>query len=80
MGRISGDKSRFNKQRRQKIAKREGKSNNFTAWRDVTPKHNKLVDAVVSSKCHVIATMRSKMESTVELCSLRYALPSGVIS
>lgn len=49
-----------------KIAKREGKSNNFTAWRDVTPKHNKLVDAVVSSKCHVIATMRSKMEYVLE--------------
>lgn len=49
-----------------KIAKREGKSNNFTAWRDVTPKHNRLVDAIVSCRSHVIVTMRSKMEYALE--------------
>lgn len=49
-----------------KIAKREGKSNNFTAWRDVTPKHNKLVDAIISCKAHVVVTMRSKMEYSLE--------------
>lgn len=49
-----------------KIAKREGRSNNFTAWRDVTPKHNRLVDTMLSSKAHVIATMRSKMEYVME--------------
>jgi nucleoside-triphosphatase THEP1 len=49
-----------------KIAKREGKSNNFTAWRDVTPKHNKLVDAMLSCKAHLIATIRSKMEYVLE--------------
>jgi nucleoside-triphosphatase THEP1 len=49
-----------------KIAKREGKSNNFTAWRDVTPKHNRLVDAMLSCKSHLIATIRSKMEYVLE--------------
>lgn len=49
-----------------KIAKREGKSNNFTAWRDVTPKHNRLVDAIISCRAHVIVTMRSKMEYALE--------------
>lgn len=49
-----------------KIAKREGKSNNFTAWRDVTPKHNRLVDAIISCRSHVIVTMRSKMEYALE--------------
>ena len=49
-----------------KIAKREGKANNFTAWRDVTPKHNRLVDTMLSCKAHVIATMRSKMEYVLE--------------
>lgn len=49
-----------------KIAKREGKSNNFTAWRDVTPKHNRLVDAMLSCKAHLIATIRSKMEYVLE--------------
>lgn len=36
--------------------------NRFAAWRDVTPLHNKLIEAILSSPCHVIATMRSKME------------------
>jgi hypothetical protein len=49
-----------------KIAKREGRSNNFTAWRDVTPQHNRLVDAMLSSRCHLIATLRSKMEYVLE--------------
>ncbi len=36
--------------------------NRFAAWRDVTPLHNQLIEAILSSPCHVIATMRSKME------------------
>jgi hypothetical protein len=43
-----------------------GAGNNFAAWRHVTPKHNTMVDALVGSKCHVIATMRSKTEWVVE--------------
>lgn len=34
--------------------------NSYTAWRDVTPKHNQLVDAILQSKLDVIVTMRSK--------------------
>lgn len=49
-----------------KVAKREGKANNFTAWRDITPKHNRLVDTILSCKAHVIASMRSKMEYVLE--------------
>lgn len=36
--------------------------NSWTAWRDITPMHNSLVDAMLASKCHLIATMRQKME------------------
>lgn len=39
-----------------------GKANSYTAWRLVTPKHNALVEAMLQSKCHIIATMRSKTE------------------
>jgi hypothetical protein len=39
-----------------------GKANSYTAWRFITPKHNALVEAILQSKCHIIATMRSKME------------------
>lgn len=38
--------------------------NSWSAWRQVTPKHNELVDAMLQSSCHVIAAMRSKMEYT----------------
>lgn len=34
--------------------------NSYTAWRDVTPQHNALVDAILACPCHVITTMRSK--------------------
>ncbi|WP_243367356.1 ATP-binding protein [Fundidesulfovibrio soli] len=34
--------------------------NSFDAWREVTPVHNQLVDAILASTCHVIVTMRTK--------------------
>ena len=42
------------------IAARSG--NSWTAWRTVTPQHNKLVDAMLQSPAHVIANMRAKMD------------------
>ena len=42
------------------IAARSG--NSWTAWRSVTPQHNRLVDAMIQSPAHVIANMRAKME------------------
>ena len=36
--------------------------NSWSAWRQVTPRHNELVDAMLQSKCHIIATLRSKMD------------------
>lgn len=41
--------------------KRSRSQNSWAAWRDVTPAHRSLVDAILQSRCHVIATMRSKM-------------------
>lgn len=40
--------------------------NSFAAWRDVTPHHNALVDAMVRCGCHLIVTMRSKTEYVVQ--------------
>jgi hypothetical protein len=42
------------------IEKRTG--NGWTAWRDVTPWHNKLVEVMLQSRCNIIATLRAKME------------------
>jgi hypothetical protein len=45
-----------------------GKSgvNSYTAWRSVTPLHNKLIENILTSKCHIIATMRAKTDYVME--------------
>jgi hypothetical protein len=40
--------------------------NSYAAWRKVTPEHNALVESMLQSPCHVIATMRSKQEYVQE--------------
>lgn len=47
-------------------ARRSQSGNSFTAWRDVTPLHNALVDAMITSKLHLIVTMRSKQAYSQE--------------
>ncbi|MBF0380585.1 MAG: AAA family ATPase [Magnetococcales bacterium] len=37
-----------------------GKTNSFAAWGVVTPLHNALVEAILNSPLHIIATMRTK--------------------
>jgi hypothetical protein len=46
--------------------KRSQSGNSFGAWRNVTPLHNQLIDAIVGAKIHVIATMRAKTEHVQE--------------
>lgn len=43
-----------------RVAKRSPSANSYAAWREVTPLHNALVDAMLECKMHVIVTMRSK--------------------
>lgn len=40
--------------------------NQFSAWKDVTPVHRRMVDAMLQSPCHVVVTMRSKMDYVQE--------------
>ncbi|MDR3561231.1 MAG: AAA family ATPase [Negativicutes bacterium] len=40
--------------------------NSWTAWRDITPMHNRLVESILQSKIHIIATLRAKMETIQE--------------
>lgn len=49
-----------------KIKAKDRSGNAFTAWRDVTPKHHEFVEALLKSKLHIIATMRSKVEWVLE--------------
>lgn len=49
-----------------KAAKSSKSGNSFMAWRDVTPKHNELVEAILTSSMHIIGTMRSKTAYEVQ--------------
>lgn len=40
--------------------------NSFATWRDITPLHNKLIEAMLKSPSHIIGTMRSKQEYVLE--------------
>lgn len=42
------------------------RGNSFAAWRDVTPLHNALIDAILAYPGHVVATMRAKTEYVLE--------------
>lgn len=46
--------------------KAQSRGNDFGVWRDATPLQNSLVDAILTSKLHIICTMRSKMEYVIE--------------
>lgn len=49
-----------------KAAKRGNNPNKFTAWSEITPIQNKLVDTILKYPGHVIATLRSKTEYVLE--------------
>lgn len=40
--------------------------NPFMAWREVTPMHNRLVETILQSPCHIIATLRAKTEYVIQ--------------
>lgn len=40
--------------------------NGWAAWRSITPMHNALVETMLSTSCHMIATLRAKMEYVQE--------------
>ena len=48
------------------IAKTKFRGNTWSAWSELTPRHRKFVDAMLQSKCHIIATMRSKTATVQE--------------
>lgn len=52
--------------------------NSFTAWRDVTPWHNKLVDTLLQSTAHIIVTVRAKTEYVLEEDSKGKKVPRKV--
>ncbi|MCK8600515.1 ATP-binding protein [Desulfoferrobacter suflitae] len=45
---------------KDRVAKSGKGMNDFTAWRTATPMHIELVDTILTSPCHIIATLRTK--------------------
>lgn len=41
-------------------AARRNRGNSFGAWRDVTPQHNAMVEAILQAPMHIVCTMRAK--------------------
>lgn len=60
----AGDGGLLDKQ--GKIADSMPGKNGYAAWRTITPEHNALVEAILQSPAHIIATMRSKTEYVIE--------------
>jgi hypothetical protein len=58
--------------------KRSQSGNSYTAWKDVTPIHRKLIDAMLQSSCHIIATMRTKVEYVIETNDRGKSVPRKV--
>lgn len=48
-----------------KVTKASKSGNSFLAWRTVSPIHNQFIDAMLSSPCHIIATMRTKQDYVI---------------
>ncbi len=62
--------------RQSAISGRDG--NSYTAWREVTPQHNALVEALLRCQTHLIVTMRSKTEYVLEQNSNGKTVPRKV--
>ena len=49
-----------------KVASTNKSANSYAAWRQVTPLQNRLVESILASPCHIIATMRSKTDYAMD--------------
>jgi len=44
----------------QQVTESSKSRNSFVAWKEVTPQHDALIQKMLSSSCHIIATVRTK--------------------
>lgn len=49
----------------EKLAVAKYKGNTWSAWSETTPRHQRFLDAITSSSCHVITTVRNKVETVM---------------
>ena len=46
------------------VARAKYKGNSWSAWNEITPRHREFLDSLLRSPLHIIATMRSKTETS----------------
>lgn len=49
----------------EKLAQAKYKGNTWSAWSETTPRHQRFLEAIVMSSCHVITTARNKVETVM---------------
>jgi AAA domain len=47
----------------EQLASAKFKGNTWAAWSETTPRHQKFIEAIVTSKCHILTTARSKTDT-----------------
>jgi hypothetical protein len=47
------------------IAQSKFRGNTWSAWSETTPRHQKFIESIIASPCHIITTMRSKVETVM---------------
>jgi len=57
---------------------RSKSTNSYTAWRKVTPEHNRLFDTIIRCNSHVVATLRTKTEYVIEKDDRGKAVPRKI--
>jgi hypothetical protein len=50
----------------ERITARTKSNNSWSAWREVSPKHNRMIDAMLAAPIHVLVSMRVKTEWVVD--------------
>jgi hypothetical protein len=45
------------------LARTKFQGNTWAAWSETTPRHQKFIEAIISSTCHILTTARSKTET-----------------
>lgn len=46
----------------EKLTQASSSKNSYTVWGKITPHHDKFIQAILQSKCHIITTVRSKQD------------------
>ena len=47
----------------EKLAQAKFKGNTWSAWSETTPRHQRFIESIVQSSCHIITTARSKTDT-----------------